>query len=60
MENKMKKVEKYSINLVRIGYAFTSVEVEATSQREAEEKALDMAGDLDYSEKDAEYKIDDF
>ena len=56
----MKKVEKYSINLVRIGYAFTSVEVEATSQREAEEKALDMAGDLDYSEKDAEYKIDDF
>jgi len=54
------KVEKFSINLVRIGYAFASVEVEATSLEDAESKALDMAGDLDYHEKDAEYKIDDF
>ena len=54
------KVKEFTIPLVRVSYAFKSVNVKATTLEEAQAIALDMAGDLDYSEKDAEYKIDDF
>ena len=54
------KVIEYTIPLVRVSYAFNSVSVKATSLEEAHDIALDIAGDLEYNEKDAEYKIDDF
>lgn len=43
--------QKYKIPLVRIGYGFHIAEIEAESQDEAEQIALDNAGDYEYSEK---------
>lgn len=51
------RVQSFDIEVCRIGYAFHTITVEATSQKEAEEKALDKAGDYLYSEKTAEYVI---
>jgi hypothetical protein len=53
------KPKKYTISVVRIGYGFADIEVTAKSQQQAEEMALDKAGDYEFSEKDAEYKIAD-
>jgi len=51
------ELETYNIEVCRIGYSFKTIEVDATSQKEAEELALDEAGSHEFSEKDAEYKI---
>jgi len=51
------KKKKFAVEVVRISHAFKTIEVEATSQAEAEKLALDQAGDHEYSEKDAEYKV---
>lgn len=50
--------QKFSIPVVRIGYGFKTIEVEADSQEEAEELALDEAGDYEYSEKESQYEIE--
>lgn len=52
------KTMKYQVSLVRIGYGFNTIEIEAESEGEARDKALDQAGDHEYSEKTAEYDID--
>ena len=54
------KVEKFSVHVVRIGYAHKEIEVEATSQEEANIKAINIASDYEFSEHDVEYKISDF
>jgi hypothetical protein len=41
-----------------VSYSFATVEVEADSMDKATNKALDNAGDLSYSEKDADYSIE--
>jgi hypothetical protein len=51
--------QKFLIPVVRIGYGFKTIEVEAESQEEAEELALDEAGDHEYSEKESQYEIED-
>lgn len=43
--------------MTRIGIGFCDIPVMATSREEAEEKALDEAGNYEYSEKDSEYVI---
>jgi len=53
------KKKKFAVEVVRTSYAFKTIEVEATSQEEANKLALDQAGDHEYSEKDADYKIAD-
>jgi len=50
--------QKFSIPVVRIGYGFKTIEVEANSQEEAEQLALDEAGDHEYSEKSSDYEIE--
>lgn len=50
---------KYEVSITRIGYAHRRFEVEADSELEAQEKAIDMAGDYDFSEGDAEYECED-
>ena len=47
---------KYDVSITRIGYAHTNIEVEASNEQEAQEKAIDMAGDCDFSECDADYE----
>ena len=54
------KKKEFSIPLVRMSYGYKNVVVKASSLEEAERTALEMAGDLEYNEKDAEYKLDDF
>lgn len=52
------KLHKYSVDIVRIGYGFHTVEVMATSHQEAREKAMYEAGNYEYSEKTAEYEVE--
>jgi hypothetical protein len=49
----------FSVEVCRVGYGFATIEVMAISQEDAEEKALDEAGDHEYSEKSSEYSIAD-
>ncbi len=50
---------KFKVNLVRVGYGFTTVEVKAPSQEEANEIALDDAGSQSYSENSSDYFVED-
>lgn len=49
---------KYNVSITRIGYAHANLEVEADSELEAQEKAMDMAGDSNFSECDADYECE--
>lgn len=49
---------KYSVLMLRISYAKHEIEVEADSQEEAQNKALDTAGNFEYNEYHAEYEVD--
>jgi len=48
---------KFLIDVVRIGYGYRTVAVEAETLHEAQEKALDAAGNLLFSESVSEYEI---
>lgn len=50
---------KFRIPVRRIGYSFKTIEVEAKNRKEAEEMALDNAGNYEFSESTAEYEIDE-
>jgi hypothetical protein len=52
------KSKKYKVGVSRTAYAFNYIEVEATSEEEAEMKALECAGDYNYSEHDADYAVE--
>ena len=52
------KKETYKVEVCRIGYSFATIEVEAENEDEAEDLALEKAGNYDYSEKDAEYSVE--
>jgi hypothetical protein len=49
---------KFQIPIIRSGFACRTIEVEAENQQEAEEKALDEAGDHEFSEHTSEYDVD--
>jgi hypothetical protein len=48
----------FTVTVCRIGYGFKDIQVEADSQQEADEKALDEACNHEYSEKNAEYVLE--
>ncbi len=50
--------QKFSIPVIRSGFACRNIEVEATSQEEAENLALDEAGNYEFSEHTSEYEVD--
>lgn len=50
-------MSKFKIEVCRIGYSFRNIEVKADSLEEAQQKALDEAGDYLYNEASSEYKI---
>jgi len=56
---KLAEEKEYNIEVCRIGYGFKTITVTANSQNEAEEFALDEAGDHEYSEKTADYVLPD-
>lgn len=49
--------QEFSVEVCRTGWGSTTLTVTARSQQEANEKALDEAGDHEFSERDAEYTI---
>ena len=51
-------MNKYIVSVTRISYASRDIEISAASKDEAVEIALDTCGDYQYSEKDAEYSIE--
>ena len=50
---------KWSVPVCRTAYAHHTMEVVAKTEQEAIEKALDAAGDIEFSEKDADYSAPD-
>lgn len=51
------KLEKFVIEVCRIGYGFHKFEIEAETKEQAEEIALNQAGDFEYSENSSKYEI---
>lgn len=49
---------EFTIPVVRIGYASKDIKVTADSLEEAQEKALEEAGNYEYSEHSSEYFLD--
>lgn len=49
--------QKFEVQVCRTGYGFATIVVEAETQAEANELALDEAGDHEYNEKDSEYAL---
>lgn len=49
----------FEVPVVRIGYGFKTIKVRATSQEEANQIALDEAGNEEFSEKSSEYKLEE-
>lgn len=51
-------MKKFTVTVTRISYSSKEIEVEAENEDDAKEKALDEAGDHEFSEKDADYKVE--
>jgi hypothetical protein len=49
---------KFTIGVTRIGYGHHDIEVVADSKEEAEQEALDTAGNYLYNENHSKYEID--
>ena len=49
---------KYQVAVCRTSHAFRTIEVEALNEEQAAELASEEAGDLEFSEKSAEYSVD--
>lgn len=56
--NETHKKKTYKVEVCRTSYGFATIEVEAESEEEAEDLAVEKAGNYDYSEKDAEYFVE--
>ena len=50
---------KFTIEICRTSYAFETFDVEANSEKEAKEKAFEMASNAVFSENNAEYNIEE-
>jgi len=49
--------KEFNIQVCRTGYGFANIKVKAHTREEAEELAIENAGDYTYNESDAEYTI---
>jgi len=49
--------KEFNIQVCRTGYGFANIKVSANTREEAEEIALEDAGDYSYNENDADYTI---
>jgi hypothetical protein len=53
-----KKLKKYKVEVIRIGYGFADFVVEAKNESSAMKLAVDQVGSYDYSEKSSDYSIE--
>jgi len=49
---------KYDVHVTRTGFSSGTIQVVAKNQEEATQKALEAAGNLDFSEHDADYAVE--
>jgi hypothetical protein len=49
---------KFKVMVLRAGYASREIEVDADNKIQAELRALDDAGNYEFSEHDCEYEVD--
>ena len=56
-EKRQAQEKEFDVEVVRVGYGFKTIRVRAISQEEANNLALDKAGDHEFSEKSSDYKI---
>jgi hypothetical protein len=54
----MSNLNTYEVTVCRTGYGFTRFQVQAATLDQAQELALDEAGNHDYSEKTSEYSVE--
>lgn len=54
----MAKKQTYEVVINRIAFASRTIEVEATSLKDAEKKALEVAGNYEFSEHGADYEVE--
>lgn len=52
-------MKTYKVNITRISYSFQTILLDVNTEQEALSLADDEAGNLDYSEKSAEYEFPD-
>jgi hypothetical protein len=59
-QKQLKKVvnKKYIVTMTRIGYSHCDIEVIASNEDEAKEKAYEEAGNYEYSEHASDYEIE--
>jgi hypothetical protein len=48
---------RWLVEVNRVGYATREIEVQAGSREEAEDMAINMAGELEFNERSAEYEV---
>jgi hypothetical protein len=51
-------MKKFIVSVLRTSYAWRDIEITAASEAEARATVLDICGDYEYSEKDADYSIE--
>lgn len=51
-------MKKFTVSVLRIGYAWCDIEIDAVNEDEARATVRDICGDYEYSEKDADYSIE--
>lgn len=56
---KTKQPKSFTVTVTRSSYSSREIKVVAISKAKAKELALDMAGDLEFSERDADYSVAD-
>lgn len=57
MTQEISNGKEFVVDLCRTGFGFASIEVLAKDEFEAQQLALDSAGNLDYNEKSSEYAL---
>jgi hypothetical protein len=55
---KTRKTKSFTVTVVRTSYSSREINVEALTKAKAKELALELAGDLEFSEKDADYSVE--
>lgn len=51
-------MKKFIVSVLRTSYAWRDIEISAANEAEARATVLDVCGDYEYSEKDADYSIE--
>jgi hypothetical protein len=52
-------MKKFTVGVLRVSYAWRDIEITAATEEEARATALDVCGDYEYSEKNADYSIEE-